>query len=128
MMSNVYFIYFVGFLIKKEFKVALSEIKVPESTLELVKKHVLVPFNSTSTPKGILLFENLVPLILICLLFKINKLLWKISGFSQRMRWTLFLFTRYLINEKALKHPWNVYPEKEMAAPMDIMPLKATHL
>nr|XP_022304455.1 vacuolar protein sorting-associated protein 4-like isoform X2 [Crassostrea virginica] len=39
------------FLIKKEFKVALSEIKVPESTLELVKKHVLVPFNSTSTPK-----------------------------------------------------------------------------
>lgn len=110
MMSNVYFIYFVGFLIKKEFKVALSEIKVPESTLELVKKHVLVPFSSTSTPKGILLFENLVPLILICLLFKINKLLWKISGFSQRMRWTLFLFTRYFINEKARKHPWNVYP------------------
>ena len=67
-MSNVYFIYFVGFLIKKEFKVALSEIKVPESTLELVKKHVLVPFNSTSTPKGNLLFGNFVPLILICLL------------------------------------------------------------
>ena len=45
-----------------------------------------------------------------------------------RNEMTLSLFTRLLINEKALKHPWNVYPEKEMAAPMDIMPLKATHL
>lgn len=90
-MSNVYFIYFVGFLIKKEFKVALSEIKVPESTLELVKKHVLVPFNSTSTPKGNFFFENFVPLL---------KLLWNISGFSQRTRWTHFLFTRQFISEK----------------------------